>query len=137
VKSRKVVEATRRLDSRWLMMLDGEISFGEFDASVLGRINPIAQVDSWMLRRKMLEPYAVPVGERGACGAEAVTGPWAVDPIRIGIGRGAKARRQVEKSFGAASRHPWFQRFHVPARRRAVAGFSTGHERHSRKPMKS
>jgi hypothetical protein len=73
VKSRKVVEATRRLDSRWLMMLDGEISFGEFDASVQGWINHVAQADSWGLRRRMLEAYAVQSGERTA---HAGRGRW-------------------------------------------------------------
>jgi hypothetical protein len=47
VKSRKVVEPTQCLDARWMAIRDGEISFGDLDASVLGWINHVAQADSW------------------------------------------------------------------------------------------
>ena len=39
VKARKVRHATQRLDRLYAAILDGEISFAEFDASVQGWVN--------------------------------------------------------------------------------------------------
>lgn len=55
VKSRKVVETTRRLVERHAAWLAGEISFGEFDASVQGWINHVRYADTWGLRRHVLQ----------------------------------------------------------------------------------
>ena len=54
VKARKVVHATRRLASRLDEYQRGNISFGEFDASVQGWINHVRYADSWGLRRHVL-----------------------------------------------------------------------------------
>jgi RNA-directed DNA polymerase len=57
VKSRKVVQATRRLGERYREWQDGLISFGEFDASVQGWINHVRFADSWRLREHVLRPF--------------------------------------------------------------------------------
>jgi RNA-directed DNA polymerase len=57
VKSRKVVEASRRLSGRFDAWQSGRISFGEFDASVQGWINHVRHADSWGLRRHLLERF--------------------------------------------------------------------------------
>ena len=57
VKSRKVVQATRRLGERYREWQDGSISFGEFDASVQGWINHVRFADSWRLREHVLRPF--------------------------------------------------------------------------------
>ncbi len=55
VKSRKVVQATRRLKGRYDAWCAGEISFAAFDASVQGWINHVRYADSWGLRRHVLD----------------------------------------------------------------------------------
>ena len=62
VKARKVRQATRSLGHRYEQMLAGQISFGEFDASVQGWINLVAQADTWGLRRHVLSPFLLPHG---------------------------------------------------------------------------
>lgn len=62
VKARKVRHATQRLDSLYAAMLDGAISFGEFDASVQGWVNPVRQADSVGLRAHVLSPFVLPAG---------------------------------------------------------------------------
>ncbi len=57
VKRRKVVEANRRLTSRFDRWQRGEISFAEFDASVQGWINHVRFADSWGLRRHLLQEF--------------------------------------------------------------------------------
>jgi len=57
VKGRKVVQATRRLATRFDAWRRGEISFGEFDASVQGWINHVRYADSWGLRRHVLRKF--------------------------------------------------------------------------------
>lgn len=57
VKARKVVEANRRLGERFDAWRSGEISFGEFDASVQGWINHVRYADSWGLRRHVLDSF--------------------------------------------------------------------------------
>ncbi len=57
VKARKVVEATRRLTERFDAWRAGEISFGEFDASVRGWINHVRYADSWGLREHVLSRF--------------------------------------------------------------------------------
>jgi RNA-directed DNA polymerase len=54
LKSRKVVQATRRLTSRFDAWQRGRISFAEFDASVQGWINHVRYADSWGLREHVL-----------------------------------------------------------------------------------
>ena len=54
VKSRKVVQATRRLGERHAAWRAGLISFAEFDASVQGWINHVGSADTWGLRRHVL-----------------------------------------------------------------------------------
>ncbi len=54
VKSRKVVEASRRLGARFDAWQKGEISFAEFDAGVQGWINHVRYADSWGLRGHVL-----------------------------------------------------------------------------------
>jgi len=46
VKSRKVVQATRRLGERYREWQEGLISFAEFDASVQGWINHVRFADT-------------------------------------------------------------------------------------------
>ena len=62
VKARKVRHATQRLDSLYAAMLDGAISFGEFDASVQGWVNHVRQADSVGLRAHVLSPFVLPAG---------------------------------------------------------------------------
>lgn len=57
LKSRKVVEATRRLGERFNAWREGRISFAEFDASVQGWINHVRYADSWGLRKHILRPF--------------------------------------------------------------------------------
>lgn len=57
IKSRKVVEATRRLGERFDAWQQGRISFGEFDASVQGWIAHVRYADTWGLRRHILERF--------------------------------------------------------------------------------
>lgn len=57
LKSRKVVEATRRLGERFADWRQGKISFAEFDASVQGWINHVRYADSWGLRKHMLKQF--------------------------------------------------------------------------------
>ena len=40
----------------------GAISFGEFDASLQGWINPVRQADSAGLRTHVLAPFVLPAG---------------------------------------------------------------------------
>jgi RNA-directed DNA polymerase len=54
VKSRKVVEATRRLVGRHAAWHRDDIRFAEFDASVQGWINHVRHADTWGLRRHVL-----------------------------------------------------------------------------------
>ena len=57
LKSRKVVEASRRLGDRFEAWRIGRISFAEFDASVQGWINHVRYADSWGLRQHVLQPF--------------------------------------------------------------------------------
>ncbi|MBU1722809.1 MAG: hypothetical protein KJ892_03010 [Gammaproteobacteria bacterium] len=57
LKSRKVVEASRRLSERFDAWREGTISFAEFDASVQGWINHVRYADSWGLRKHILRPF--------------------------------------------------------------------------------
>ncbi len=57
VKSRKVVEASRRLTERFDAWQADQISFAEFDASVQGWINHVRHADSWGLRNHVLNKY--------------------------------------------------------------------------------
>ena len=54
VKARNVVKFTRRLRDRWEDYCAGEISFGEFDASVKGWVNHVSFGDTWGLRKRVL-----------------------------------------------------------------------------------
>lgn len=54
IKSRKVVQGTRRLAERFDDWRAGRISFAEFDASVQGWINHVRYADSWGLRQHVL-----------------------------------------------------------------------------------
>ena len=53
VKARKVRNATRHLGGRYDAYRAGEISFGEFDASIQGWVNHVRYADSWGLRKTM------------------------------------------------------------------------------------
>lgn len=57
LKSRKVVEASRRLGERFADWRQDKISFAEFDASVQGWINYVRYADSWGLRKHMLKQF--------------------------------------------------------------------------------
>lgn len=57
IKKRNVVNASRRLRSRYQQWQAGEISFAEFDASVQGWINHVRYADSWGLRKKILNEF--------------------------------------------------------------------------------
>jgi len=57
LKSRKAVEATRRLSNRFDAWQRGEINFAEFDASVQGWINHVRYADSWGLREHVLKRF--------------------------------------------------------------------------------
>ena len=57
LKSRKAVAATRRLSQRFDAWRRGDISFGEFDASVQGWINHVRYADSWGLREHVLKRF--------------------------------------------------------------------------------
>ena len=50
VKARKVRSSTRHLADRLDDYPAGRIGFGEFDASVQGRINHVRYADNWGLR---------------------------------------------------------------------------------------
>lgn len=54
IKARNVVKFTRRLHARWAEYAAGDISFGEFDASVQGWINHVRYADTWGLREQVL-----------------------------------------------------------------------------------
>jgi RNA-directed DNA polymerase len=70
VKARKVRAAHRRLRSRLAAYHDGEISFGELDASIQGWINHVRHADSWGLRRHVLETLPIcPAEHRRAMAA--------------------------------------------------------------------
>ena len=60
IKGRKVRHSQRHLIDRYGHWLDGHISFAEFDASVQGWINHVAQADSWGLREHVLQRFLVP-----------------------------------------------------------------------------
>ncbi len=62
IKARKVRHSQRHLMERYGQWQDGHISFGEFDASVQGWINHVAQADSWGLRQHVLQPFELPAG---------------------------------------------------------------------------
>ena len=57
VKARKVVNTTRRLQSRFDEWRAGDISFAEFDASVQGWINHVRYANSWGLRQHVLRRF--------------------------------------------------------------------------------
>ncbi len=57
VKSRKVVEASRRLEERFGAWQRGKISFADFDAGVQGWINHVRYADSWGLRKHVLKRF--------------------------------------------------------------------------------
>jgi hypothetical protein len=57
VKSRKVVEAARRITERYDDWGAGRISFAEFDASVQGWVNHVRYADTWGLRRHVLSRF--------------------------------------------------------------------------------
>ena len=54
VKGRKVRCTARRLGRRFEDWRADRISFGEFDASVQGRVNHVRYADTWALREKVL-----------------------------------------------------------------------------------
>ena len=54
LKSRKVIHASRQLSERFGAWQRGEISFGEFDASVQGWVNHVRYADTWGLRESVL-----------------------------------------------------------------------------------
>ena len=54
LKARKAVHATRELTARFDAWQAGEITFGEFDASVKGWINHVRYADTWGLRAHVL-----------------------------------------------------------------------------------
>ncbi|MDD5392570.1 MAG: hypothetical protein PHE17_06085 [Thiothrix sp.] len=56
LKSRKVVEATRRLGERFTDWRQGKISFAEFDASVQGWINHVPLCRFMGLEKAHLTP---------------------------------------------------------------------------------
>ena len=58
MKARKVLEATRRLTERFDEWQAGRSSFGQFDASVQGRINHVRYADNWGLRGHVLNRLA-------------------------------------------------------------------------------
>jgi len=57
IKARKAVAATRRLTERFDAWRAGQLSFGEFDASVQGWINHVRYADSWGLREHVLRRF--------------------------------------------------------------------------------
>ena len=63
LKARKVRHASRHFRARYEAYHSGEISFGEFDASVRGWIAHAAHADSWGLRRHMLAPFVLRPGD--------------------------------------------------------------------------
>lgn len=64
VKGRKVRQAKRRLGERYEAWLAGEISFGEFDASVQGWVNHVRYADSWRLRENLLGEFELSAPRR-------------------------------------------------------------------------
>ncbi len=64
IKARKVRYATRQLGERYEAYLAGTIPFAEFDTSVQGWINHVRHADSWGLRKHMLAPFRLKIGER-------------------------------------------------------------------------
>ena len=70
VKARQVRSVHRRLRARLEAYHAGEISYGEFDASVQGWINHVRFADTWGLRRHVLETLpARPAEHRRAVAA--------------------------------------------------------------------
>ena len=57
LKSRKVVHASRQLAERFAAWQRGAISFGEWEASVLGWVNHAAHADTWGIRELVLSRY--------------------------------------------------------------------------------
>lgn len=65
LKARKVVHGTRHLAANYSALLDGRISFAEFDASVQGWINHVLWGDrGGGLRQHLLMPFVLPTGAR-------------------------------------------------------------------------
>lgn len=64
VKARKVRYATRRLGHRYEAYCTGRITFAEFDAGVQGWINHVRFADSWGLRRHVLRPFLLNLGNK-------------------------------------------------------------------------
>jgi hypothetical protein len=63
VKARKVRSATRHLGERLDAYHAGEISFGEFDASIKGWVNHVRYADTWGLRRHVFASLRFRVGD--------------------------------------------------------------------------
>jgi hypothetical protein len=59
LKSRKVISTSRRLASRLDAYRAGQISFGEFDASVKGWVNHVRYANTWGLRRHVFAKLRV------------------------------------------------------------------------------
>ena len=57
LKARKVVHASRQLAERFAAWQSGTISFGEWEASVLGWVNHAAHGDTWGIRDFVLDRY--------------------------------------------------------------------------------
>ena len=97
VKARKVRSATRHLADRLDAYRAGEISFGEFDASVKGWVNHVRYADTWGLRRHVLGRFRVPGPRRIARGGR---------PARQRVsGQGSRARPRCNReSHYAAAR---------------------------------
>jgi len=57
LKARKAVHGTRTLTRRFNAWQQGEISFGEFDASLQGWINHVRYADTWGLRKHVLRRF--------------------------------------------------------------------------------
>ena len=63
VKARKVRFSTRRLRARYEAYRAGALSFTEFDAAVGGWINHVRFADTWGLRRHVLQPFVLKLGD--------------------------------------------------------------------------
>lgn len=59
IKARKVVEATRRMQTGYRAWQQGAIEFEQFDARVQGWIAHVASADSWGLRRHVLSRFVL------------------------------------------------------------------------------
>lgn len=62
LKARKVRSTTRHLQMRYEAYRAGEISFGEFHASIVGFINHARHADTLGLRRHILAPMRLKTG---------------------------------------------------------------------------